>query len=457
MVEETARVTHADPNLVAVQVLAMISAALGKGAVSKCGGRITFPNLYILGIADTGTGKSESAKRLCGPFSEIGSEKFKMWQDEIQPRAKANLRSIERELREIDKKSGKTGSQEIERMENLFQEKAAWEAKNTPPKLLVEDATQEALACAFLSFDQALFSFSTDAGKVISNLFGRYAKGSGSGVEREDTIYLKAYSVEPLQIDRVSRPCSMVEEPCLTVLWLIQGSKIPLLYGDAALTDGGLIPRMMPYYARKGLPILSFQPDIPSSVRAAWRALIQALFNLREKAGGVSHKHRPVFSVSTDAAEACMAWDNRSRSETQEGGLCDVSAYVSRWGEWAQRIAVNLQAAQFIHDARQDEITASTMELSIEIASWFANEQLRILHEGRIKAREEEIEKQSQRAEKLEGFLEEMQGEKTIRDLERRNGFTSKEIHTLASRFPERFFIHEKKTATKPYTVCSLR
>lgn len=363
--------------------------------------------------------------------------------------------------REIDKKAareneGEYSAADWKKMEEFSKDQRRCEGQLRPPKFIAEDATQEALAEALSTFDESLMLYSTDAGKLISNLLGRYSPSTESGILREDTLLLEGYSVESTVIDRVSRSTTL-DEPCLTTLWMVQPSKIPLLFGDEGLCDGGFMPRMMPCVTPGGLPERSPQLPIDSEIEGDWKWLISELFKLRKHGGGVKSGSCVEFQVSEEASQIWFEWDNSNRRETKAGNLGDVSGFVSRWGEWAQRVAVLLQAAKYVEDRTNKTISRETMEAAIEIATWFTGEQLRILHAGRVATREAKLEQLKQRGNKLEEILKGSVGERSLSDLERRNGFSGEEIKALAAKFPERFEIREKPTSTKPAIVCVLK
>lgn len=456
IITEVTRVSFAPSKLVAVQALAWMAASLGKGVMSKTGETKTFPNLFILGISGTGTGKSESAKILGKPFQTSQEDRIKEWKQGTKPQIDTRLKEITLRLKELDKAAGDAGGYggDKSEVEKLTREHEELKGKKSP-KLIVEDSTQEALTDAFNSYDGSLLSYSTDAGKVISNLLGRYAASTAGNTLREDTAFLKGYSVEGFSVERVGRS-SVVQEPCLTLLWMIQPGKTETLYGDGALCDGGFLPRLMPCLTEGGLPQRTFQEGIDGGVSVAWHKLLNRFLHLRTQGGSPGDSGRVVFEIAQDAQNHWLQWDNGNRAKTTNGDLRDISAFVSRWGEWAQRIAVTLQAAQYLED-KTSKITLETMKAAIRIAEWFTGEQLRILHKARVAAVEAEHAELQNRAEKLTQELENEGGEKSLNELNRRNGFTEKEIRELCENFSDRFEIRERPTNTKPSVVCVLK
>jgi len=237
---------------------------------------------------------------------------------------------------------------------------------------------------------------------------------------------------------------------------MIQPGKTETLYGDGALVDGGFLPRVMPCLTEEGLPQRSFQEGIEGDVSAAWQNLLKSLLHLRSQGGAPGDSLRVVLVITEEAQKHWLEWDNGNRAKTTNGDLRDISAFVSRWGEWAQRVAVTLQATRY-RKTKALEITLETMKEAIRIAEWFAGEQLRILHKARVKAVEDRHAKLQSRAEKLTKDLGDNRGEKSLRDLQTRNGFTKEELHELCGKFPDQFEIRTKQTATKPSVVCVLK
>jgi len=66
--------------------------------------------------------------------------------------------------------------------------------------------------------------------------------------------------------------------------------------------------------------------------------------------------------------------------------LRDVTTYAARWNEQAWRIAVVLHAAQHAGRAHEHKLEIDTANRAIELANWFALQQLEILSASRDKA-----------------------------------------------------------------------
>jgi hypothetical protein len=69
--------------------------------------------------------------------------------------------------------------------------------------------------------------------------------------------------------------------------------------------------------------------------------------------------------------------------------LHDVNIYAARWNEQAWRIAVVLHAGKYGAHAHENMLDLDTAQRAIEVADWFAAQQLDILWASRHKARRE--------------------------------------------------------------------
>jgi hypothetical protein len=69
--------------------------------------------------------------------------------------------------------------------------------------------------------------------------------------------------------------------------------------------------------------------------------------------------------------------------------LRDVTIYAARWDEQAWRIAVCLHAGLHGAHAHEHTLDLDTAKRAIELADWFASQQLEILSASRDKARRE--------------------------------------------------------------------
>jgi len=136
--------------------------------------------------------------------------------------------------------------------------------------------------------------------------------------------------------------------------------------------------------------------------------------------------------------------------ERTRGELRDVVSYAARWTELAWRISVNLHAGEHGAEAHTQKLSPETARRAIEIADWFAAEQLKILKAGRTKRKLARLQKLK------ELIVRHYNGKATLRDLNIRNGFESGEVHELAVIFPGNLVIEKLETGGRPSEIVSL-
>jgi hypothetical protein len=367
-------------------ILGILSAAVGRGLQVKSGpNRVTRGNLYILASAESGSGKSETYRHAAKSFLDFEKQRVAAWESETKPGLLAERKVLEAQIAALTKSVGKDNGSIDEIREQLREKIAALENVETKlrtPALSCEDVTSEKLAVLLAHNNEQMASLSADALAIIDILLGRY----NSKLDRTDEgIYLKAFTGDRCKVDRQSRGSVLVESPCLTALWLTQPDKLESLLAERSLSDGGLIPRILPCHTRceareivKGAP-----PEIPVSVENAYADLIRSLIETYRLADEPS-----TIEPTSEALEAMNAHYNKI-VKRRHADLRDVTIYAARWNEQAWRLAVVLHAAQHGARAREHKLEIDTANRAIELQDWFALEQLEILSANRDKARRE--------------------------------------------------------------------
>lgn len=435
MAREIARVTGTPEALTAPCVLGILSAAVGAGAEAETAPNlITRANLYLVGGAETGTGKSRAFDLAAEPFYRIEQELLEAWETDREGDLLADLAEAEADLK-AGKNAMARAADSIARGEAREEVKAAElrirEAERNlqrAPRLIVGEITPEALAERISGqVNESLASLSADAREVVEILLGRYSKSG----ETSEAIYLSAFSGEPVKVDRKgggrgsSSPTTIrLARPCLSALWLIQPDKVNRILGNRSLTEGGLVPRLLLF--QSGAEPVEEEENprgIDQGTREAWANLVGAItqkFRLAEEIENLP--------VSAGAAEIFRTYNNETVRRRKKGGdLRDVTGYAARWPEQARRIAVLLGAVEGAG------IKSEIAEAAVGIAKWFAGQQLEILAKGREGAKAEEERKLWDRVAKIAG---ENGGEITPRIASQRHlARTTEEAEEILNRF----------------------
>lgn len=409
-------------------LLGVVSASVGAGLQVRSGPhRTTRANLYILGSAESGSGKSETFRHAARPFQRFEAERLKAWRESTRPRLLADKEIREAEIGMLKRKAtSPKGSDSLnpildreELRDSLERAKAALaevEAALHTPALSCDDITTERLAALLSQNDEQLASLSADAVAVVSNLLGRYSK-----LPRTDEgVYLKAFSGDYCRVDRQSAEPILLLSPCLAALWLTQPDKLESLLAEPSLCEGGLIPRVLACHTRcEPRPILGNVPEIPPIVAEAYQSLICDLLSTYRLAD------TPFFIEPIPEALALLNDHHNEIVMRRHNDLRDVTIFAARWNEQAWRIAVCLHAALHGREAHYHLLSFDTARQAIDIADWFSSQQLEILSASRNKAKRKTVDA-------ILALLAESPKGITARDIQRaRVVLDAKSCHTL--------------------------
>lgn len=441
MAEEIAKAALVPDSLAAINVLGFLSASIGGGLlVDSGGGRITPANIFLLGIAESGTGKGRAFSMASKAFQDIEAEEVAHWESEVLPSIKADLRLIEKNFKKLEKsldKGGEAINRETTKKEiqDLEKQKAELERQlASEAGLSVGDITKEKLAITLESQPgQALASLSPEGRGVIDVLMGKYGKGS----ESDEDLYLSSYSRESVKVSRVSRPPIHLSTPCLSVLWLIQPDKARKLTESEAITESGLLPRFLFCDSKAEAMDEPEEPYTPSpATLLAWGELVQDILETFRSKG----EEPSTIETTREARSVLIQFSNEcKRRIRKDGDLRDIAPFVARWGENAWRLALVLHAAKHGNEAGKTDLEQDTANNAVKIVRWFAEEQLAILAPERSN-------RNRVRLSRLLSVLADHQGERTLRDLKKNNGFKEEEIEQLAKEFPSKLEIETRKS-----------
>lgn len=440
MAREIGRVTTAqNETLAAASVLAIISASIGAGIRASTGGeRHVRPNIYMLLIAESGTGKGENYKLAAQPFEACEIEAIERFDRYERPGLAAKLHVAEARAKKLSAEAAKMPN--VADREAATEEYAKAEAEivkirqqiESAPKWKVGDVTKEALAIILQGQPgEAAASLSSEARGILSIVKGKYSKQGG-----DEDLYCSAYSGDSITVDRVGRPRVTLKEPCLTILWMIQPDAARMALAEDSFTDSGLLPRFLICDPKAEPQERLTPPDpIPVATKDAWAQLIRSLALGYRILGG----DPLTVGVSVDATEILHEYERENiRRRCRDGDLRDLAPYVSRWTENAWKIALVLHCAKHggqAHSSEMEEVTACN---AVEVMRWFSDRQLEVLQVGRR-------EKLQKRVLAVLAVLAEAKGEISIRDLRRTHGFEEEEIRQLNTLFPKRFNIQKRQ------------
>jgi len=373
MVDEVAQVSLVPLTLPACCVLATVSAALGAGlAIPSDRARKTYGNIYVIAGAQSGSGKSLTYDHVMRPvyaYQEDLREQAQAAHYQLKPellRLRASLKNVEK---------GNLIPDDVELI-RLLKRKDEIEAElRRRPKIVSEDATPEKQQVILAANNECGFSASADARHAVQAVLK--AKG--------DNVYLKAWSGDPTDVDRISRDEVPLKAPRMTVLWLPQPDLLRDMFATRNLSANGFLPR-----------VLACEVDCPpmetgnktrrvdEGTEKAWQDLVRDLFATYHTKRGkpfAINRARNIQDMMTDYYDSVV---KRRRRD-----LADVGPYAARWAEQAWRLLVVLHAGWHGAEAHNESVRPRTAEDALLLADWFSRQQLELLHCTRAKANKE--------------------------------------------------------------------
>lgn len=387
MIRVSSQINGLSESVAGMVVLAAISACIGSGLAvySLYRDKVTRANLYLLGALASGEGKSITFGSLFKPISDFQADLLDQWRQDIWPKAKARQAALREQFDHVKKKVGKAKSpEELDAFKTqlalIEAELLSVEPQLIEPTLVVEDTTSEMLGVVMAQNCETAALISADAGDVINNIAGRYRKGEAV----DDNLYVKGFSGDPVKVSRLNRPSISLRSPCLTMLLLLQPDKLSFLMSKRKLVDGGLMPRFLMIHpqcapSHTTAEMMAIPGELTRAYSQALNALTKA-FRFAEK---------PVVIGATMEARKVIADYHNEIADRRAGDLKDVASFAARWHEQACRLGVDIHAARHGADAGKFEIQEDTTRAGMELAQWFAAEQLSILRVNRSHLQEQ--------------------------------------------------------------------
>lgn len=394
-------------NLPSMAVLGALNAAVGNRFMvfNPIGIRSTPGNLFQIAVAKSGDGKSSVMTKAFKPIEEHQHAILKHWRDKIEPRAKARKDLIQLEISQLKSerkaRKGKMLAEEgceateeaSHRADDEAQEAICIFAPETSghdqqgadeddekclealhrklrdvekdliePRMIVDDCTPEKMA-RLLSNSSFLVSASAEARKAIDVLMGRYS--SKNNDEPADDVFVKAFSGDPIRVDRQGSGSLEIEHPCLSVFWMVQPGKVDKVLSADSLKDSGFLQRCLFGYS-EGVTgnALNAEP-IGKDVLVAYHEAIKAIlaYDMPDGVPGCVRLSREAGLMINNVRETYRpGWANSGENSQM---------FECRYAEQAVRIALNLHLGRYVESWSKRDIDVETVQAAIEILGFY--------------------------------------------------------------------------------------
>ena len=243
---------------------------------------------------------------------------------------------------------------------NLQQELAGLQEVK-PFRLLADDVTPEALTSLLATYGGKIGVFSAEGGlfKILAGLY--------SGQSANIDSFKKAYSCEPIRVDRKGRPSETIQDPALTLLLMVQPKVLADIMGNADFSGEGLLARFLYCLpvSRVGARAYRTKP-IPADVRAAFDHALAPLLEMQ-----ASHTGPAQIIRLSDEADALSEAFALSLEPRLHGDLADIEGWAGKYHGQVARIAGVLHCFENGPDAGAELLTGGTFQAAATIGAYF--------------------------------------------------------------------------------------
>jgi hypothetical protein len=228
------------------------------------------------------------------------------------------------------------------------------------PRMMVKDITVQSLGVFLQEHDGRAISIDPDAREPISNILGKMNNGSS-----DENIYLGAFYGETYLCDRITRGEVVVENPWLSILWLVQNDKFEELLKNRNIFQGGFLSRFLfcevdaPPSHRGGTAMID--PDRANEYAVALRRILTKFFASKT----------PTRVVLSEAAGDRLDAYHNDYLDKHLAGIGTNWRFENRYAELATRLALTLHVMRYADYAADYEISLEEANAAIEIVEWF--------------------------------------------------------------------------------------
>lgn len=434
-VQAIAATFQQEPSLSGMSSLAGLAGAMGRAwKVTGASNLDAYGNLYLIAAAAPSYGKGASSEILRA-IKQRNNELQMEYREQTLPELRVSLKLCEKQLKALYEQNNPN----TEKLSTLEAEKEKLTREsNSPPALYVGSSTGAALVEALARNDEQIFSFSPEAGEAVHVALGKFSKDSKGDFD----LMLSAFSVEEFSEARIGRGMKHLARPCISLCWLVQPSILHELLGNEEALQRGLAARC--------LYLLIEQQEIPiddGKVSTLDRSLLSGWESILMRAMDRRNQPTETITCSAEARELFREFHNETVA-SRNGDYRDIQGQLGRMRENAIRIALGQCVADALDgDTLPSVLSADHARRGIALTRFGYAQFLAVLQPVR-----EEM--KLSRLNKLSELLTNAEGRKiTLRDLERRNGFSQKEVEALAASYPHKLRISKVQTGGRPSPV----
>lgn len=347
--------TETPTDMAAVCALAVLSCTVqGKFVVSPKSHYSEPLNLYFLIVANSGERKSAIVRLMTQPIYQY-ERKENERRRTLMENEQVKLNSLKKQVETLERDGKNEKASKIR-----VQYRSIEQNQTKPLRLIADDTTPEAMT-SLLANNNGMLSIITTEGGIFDTLAGRY-----SNTISIDTV-LKAYSGDPIRVDRKGREGEVINNPTLTMLLSAQDNVLAEIMKNEAFKSRGLTARILYCRPKSKMGTRHFvTPDIPPDLEIAYQQLVGKLLEIPYPTNGIL----PIINLSPSAQKEVIRFH-----DWLEPKLVDELEYMESWG--AKLLGNMLRIAGMLHCAKNSNapsetaLSSETVQQAIAISKYF--------------------------------------------------------------------------------------
>lgn len=347
--------TETPIDMAAVCALAVLSCSVQGKFVIAPKRHYTEPlNLYFLIIANSGERKSAIVRLMTRPVYQF-EKRENEHRHVLMESNQAELSSLKKKIDKLEHDGEVDEAASAKVKYRLLEQNQA-----KPLRLIADDVTPEAMT-SLLANNNGVLSLITTEGGIFDTLAGRY-----SNTISIDTV-LKAYSGDPIRVDRKGRECEVINNPTLTMLLSAQDNVLAEIMKNDAFKSRGLTARILFCRPKSKMGNRRYDtPEIDADLEIAYQQLITKLLEIPYPTNNTPLSVRLSPSANEKSAHF-YDW--------VEPRLIDELEHMDGWGQKLfgsmLRIAGVLHCAKNPKEPDKIALSADTIQQAITISKYF--------------------------------------------------------------------------------------
>lgn len=319
-------------------------------------------NLYTACLLEPANRKSAVFSAAMGPVRSIEAELIEQATPDVA-KAAAERRMREAELKALELKAVKAACAESRKAAQELAADLAAKPIAALPKLLVDDATAEAIEIQLAVQGGRLIVAGCEGG-LFDVMAGRYSSGVGNL-----DCFLKGHAGDDLRVERVTRGSLFVPRCCLTLAYAVQPDVIRGLASKPSFRGRGLIGRFLYSVPVSTLGGRRINPEpVPYEIDSQYVQTVRRLAALPVRPDG----EPMLLSLSPDASSLFHSWQGEVEAWLGDDGRL---AELRDWGGKLCGLTVRLAAVMHLVATEDPEpwqmpIGEVAMTAAIELGRW---------------------------------------------------------------------------------------